>query len=304
MAIKIGGFLQARDDVDLFVVLNPDDSGEDVGGALSLSKRARNWDVSTYQPKGLRKVEQIEPLKAFDPDLILSCSYARIIPQEVIDLGREGCLNIHFADLPKNRGCLPVVWTLALQEPDLVATLHEITPGIDDGPIVLKKRTPLKPGTTAEEATETCASLGTELFKAYFHSWISGNPPDAVPQDESAVTYHKMVHPYDRYPPVWSGAAKTAAVINALTFAPHPAARVTLKNTGTELVLRGPARVEACVVTDRPLGTIEAASPDRLYLHCKDGVVSFAALETEDGNVHEFDTLLSTLVTPSLEYAP
>lgn len=302
MAIEIGEYLHAQEGVEMLIVLNPDDDGRDRGQALSLSKRAADWGVRTIQPKGLRKPAQIALLADFDPDLILSCSYARIIPQTVIDLGREGCLNIHFADLPKNRGCLPVVWTLALGAPDLVATLHEITPGIDDGPILMQARSPVSPGTTAEIATGICAKLGAGLFKTYFDAWMRGDAPSAVVQDESVVTYHTMVHPYDRYPPVWLNPTRVANTINALTFPPHPAARLNQSNADDELVLRGPAKpVDG--YDGGPIGMI-SKTDDGWIVVCQGGAVLFSALETDDGQPVLTDGPFFTDVTPVPEYAP
>lgn len=246
MAIDIGGFLNVQDNVALFVVLNPDDEGKDEGQALSLKKASVDWACETYQPKGLKSDKQIAPLEAFAPDIIISCSYARIIPERVIDLPELGSYNIHFANLPRNRGCLPVVWTIAQQEPELCATLHEISPGIDDGAIISQSKTTYTAGMTAETATQICAELGVEAFKNYWESVVSGKPMPAVPQDENLITYHTMRFPYDRFIP-WSKPANVvAAMINSLTFPPHPGARSEFNarfECPGEWYVRGPATV-------------------------------------------------------------
>ena len=106
-------FLAALEGVEILLVLNPDDDGVDGPGGISLKRRAAAWGIRTIQPAGIGDPEVKRSLREFEPDLGLSFSYARIIPQEIIDLPKSGFLNVHFADLPKNRGCLPVVWTIA-----------------------------------------------------------------------------------------------------------------------------------------------------------------------------------------------
>ena len=93
-------------------------------------------DIPTIQPAGIRDAESQAVLRDFAPDLALSFSYARIIPQEVIDLPKPGFLNVHFADLPKNWGCLPVIWTIASGADHYAATLHEVTLELDQAAIL------------------------------------------------------------------------------------------------------------------------------------------------------------------------
>jgi len=274
MSISIGEMLNDDLRAELLVILNPDDDGIDRGNALSLKKRAQNWSCQVEQPAGLRKPEDIKLIADFSPDLILSCSYAKIIPAEVIDLSKIHSLNIHFADLPRNRGCLPVVWTMAQQEQFLSATLHKIFPGIDDGDIVLKKQMPLLEGITAQQATMQCVELGVEAFTQYWQELKAGNVMPASAQDEKLVTYHSMKFPYDRYVPWGATAAQIAAVINSLTFPPHPAARSLFSSKSKvsgEWNIVGPAVVTSAPAKDMSPGTISIVKSGGFIVACGDG---------------------------------
>ncbi|MEE2566463.1 methionyl-tRNA formyltransferase [Hyphobacterium marinum] len=234
-------FLARQDGVEILVVLNPDDDGSDGPGGISLKRRAAALGVRTIQPSGIRDAENQRILRDFEPDLGLSFSYARIIPQEVIDLPKSGFLNVHFADLPKNRGCLPVIWTIATGADHYAATLHEVTIDLDQGAILSQARAPLTEGLTAGEVYAACAHLGFGLFRDFWAEWSKTRTFASVPQDESAVTYHKMRFPHDRWIQWDQPAHRVARLINALTYFPHPCARTALMDGEDEIGLTGPA---------------------------------------------------------------
>jgi|GEM_PF-5318389 len=276
LSVLVGEYLRRDPHVEMMVVLNPDDQGVDEGGAVSLKKRAGDWACTVCQPENLRLPDQDAPIKAFQPDIILSCSYAKIIPKSVIELSNIASLNIHFSDLPRNRGCLPVVWTLAQREPHLTATLHRLSPGIDDGDIIMQERMPLSGAMTSQEATERCAELGFSVFRQYWNALLSGRAPDGVPQEDANATYHKLRHPYDRHPPWPREAEEVAAVVNSLTFAPYPAARARFVgecDLAGEWRILGPATlvdVDAAAGGRAP-GDLRRDAEGRLTIACGDG---------------------------------
>lgn len=234
-------FLARQDGAEILLVLNPDDDGRDGPGGISLKRRAAALGIRTIQPSGLRDDDTQQILRDFEPDLGLSFSYARIIPQAVIDLPASGFLNVHFADLPKNRGCLPVIWTIASGADHYAATLHEVTIELDQGAILSQARAPLTEGLTAGEVYAACAHLGFGLFRDFWDEWSKTRTFASTPQDESAVTYHKMRFPHDRWIQWGQPAWRVARLINALTYFPHPCGRTLIVGGTEEIGIMGPA---------------------------------------------------------------
>lgn len=82
----------------------------------------------------------VSDLARLNPDTILSSSYSMIIREEVLKLVNGNAFNIHWSSLPKNRGPNPIQWTLIKDEKDISVTLHKMTVGIDEGPIVYQEK--------------------------------------------------------------------------------------------------------------------------------------------------------------------
>lgn len=241
LATGVLDFLRDRQDVELLVVLNPSDDGVNSDAGVSLKAAVLAAGVRWIQPHHVKEVEAQEQVRAFGPDLILSCSYEKIVPREVIIIPKDGALNIHYAALPLHRGCFPVVWTIASGDDELAVTLHEMTPGIDDGPILAQRRFPLHQGLTAGEGYRLCAHEAIKMAAEFLDAYLSKGEYHAVPQDECRATYHAAVHPYDRWIPWNRPAEEVARVLNALTYVPHPSGRTLDLATGRELGLLGPA---------------------------------------------------------------
>lgn len=241
LAAGVLAFLHSRTDVELLVVLNPSDEGVDSEAGVSLKAAVLAAGVPWIQPRHVKLPDAQEHIREFSPDLILSCSYEKIVPAEVIAIPKDGALNIHYAALPLNRGCFPVVWTIASGSDELAVTLHEMTPGIDDGPILSQRKFPLRSGVTAGEGYRLCAQEAVKMAEEFLEAYLSKGEYRALPQDESQATYHAAVHPYDRWIPWDKPADEVARVLNALTYVPHPSGRTLDRSSGQELGLLGPA---------------------------------------------------------------
>jgi methionyl-tRNA formyltransferase len=120
-------------------------------------------------------------------DLAVSVFYDRILPASFIrSCGR--ILNIHNGPLPRYRGVSPINWALKNEERSHGVTIHEITPGIDDGPVVAQATYPVYPEFDEVEAVYRRAlEFGWTLFQ---QTMPILDRIEAVPQDESRATYY------------------------------------------------------------------------------------------------------------------
>ena len=87
---------------------------------------------------------KLDAIISWNPDIIFSIYYRKILPKEIIDLPKIGVINIHPADLPKNRGPNPTYWVVRRGDDYAFTTLHYIDEGMDTGDIIASKGTEIK----------------------------------------------------------------------------------------------------------------------------------------------------------------
>ena len=95
-------------------------------------------NIPVYQPRRVRDPEFIKILKEIDPDVIVVVAFGQIIPQEIIDLPKYGCINVHGSILPKYRGAAPIQWAVIDGEKESGVTTMQMDAGLDTGDMLLK----------------------------------------------------------------------------------------------------------------------------------------------------------------------
>lgn len=133
---------------------------------------------------------------ALIPDLIWVNSYSMIVREDVLSLPRIGGINVHGALLPRNRGCNPVQWAIINGDVETGVTLHELTPGIDEGPIIDQRRVPLFFADTSQTLAERMARAADDLIAANLPKILAGRWT-AEKQDERAANYCRRRTPDD-----------------------------------------------------------------------------------------------------------
>jgi methionyl-tRNA formyltransferase len=129
----------------------------------------------------------IRRFQSASPDVILCCSYSRLIPLEVLQSARFGGVNIHYALLPRNRGKHPVQWAIMNGERATGVTLHEMSSEIDQGPIIDQGSTPIYLDDTWQTVTSRLDSLAVGIIGRNLVSLVEGSWAGA-PQDETRST--------------------------------------------------------------------------------------------------------------------
>ena len=147
-------------------------------------------NIRLFQPEKLNLMT--EEILATKPDLILTCSYGKIIPKEILDYPEHKCINIHPSLLPKYRGATPIQSAILNGETTAGISLYIMTPELDAGPIVKQIELNIDP-------KETSASLREKVKKCIFECITSvileilEKTINPIPQDESKATYVKTI---------------------------------------------------------------------------------------------------------------
>lgn len=143
--------------------------------------------------------KKIDPdvIKNMDPDVIFSLYYRLIIKQEVLDIPRLGCINIHPGYLPVDRGPAPSLWNILNGDCYAGTTMHYMVEQVDAGDIIAQKRVAIN-DMTGFELNKYLMDLGFELFTENFDSIMNGTNK-RVPQNNDFATYTLQFSKHLRY---------------------------------------------------------------------------------------------------------
>lgn len=118
---------------------------------------ALKHDIPVYQPRRIKEAEEVAKLKEIPADIFVVAAFGQILSQEILDMPKYGCVNIHASLLPKYRGAAPIQWAVIDGEEKTGVTIQQMEAGIDTGDILYKKEYIL-------DAKETGASLFDKLM--------------------------------------------------------------------------------------------------------------------------------------------
>lgn len=145
---------------------NPDEpSGRGYEMRPSPVKRAAaEAGLEVFQPPKLKEPSTVEFLSKFRPDFIVVVAYGHIIPKWMIELPKQGCINLHASLLPKYRGAAPIQWAIMRGESVTGVTTMKIDEGLDTGDILLKREIAIQGEDTTETLSEHLSGAGADLM--------------------------------------------------------------------------------------------------------------------------------------------
>jgi methionyl-tRNA formyltransferase len=157
---------------------------------------AEKLNLPVLQPLKAREESFIRQLRELKPDLMVVVAYGQILPQAILDVPAHGCLNVHTSLLPKYRGAAPIQWAIADGEPETGVTIMKMDAGLDTGPILSTRRTPILPTDDSQRLHDRLAQLGAELLVETIPNYVSGKIPPQ-PQPTEGSTYAAKIKKED-----------------------------------------------------------------------------------------------------------
>ena len=151
----------------LGVVTNPDrQKGRGMKMIYSPVKEyalEKGFDV--YQPEKVKKnTEFIEKIKSLNPDVICVVAYGKILPKELLDIPKYGCINVHGSLLPKYRGAAPIQWAVINGEKETGITTMMMDEGMDTGDMLLTEKVQIGEDETTGELWDRLSKIGGSLL--------------------------------------------------------------------------------------------------------------------------------------------
>lgn len=122
-------------------------------------------NIPVYQPLKIRKnTEFIEIIKSLNPDVICVVAYGKILPKEILDIPKNGCINVHGSLLPKYRGAAPIQWAILNGDKTTGITTMYMDEGMDTGDMILKEEVEINEDETTGELWNRLALIGGNLL--------------------------------------------------------------------------------------------------------------------------------------------
>ncbi len=149
---------------------------------------ARERGLPLFQPPTLKLPEAFARVREAAPDVIVVAAYGLILRREVIDLPPLGCLNVHASLLPRHRGAAPISAAILAGDAETGVCLMRMEVGLDTGPVLACRRTPISPTDETPGLTERLALLGRDVLLEELPRWAAGGIVPQ-PQDDALATY-------------------------------------------------------------------------------------------------------------------
>ena len=180
---------------EIVLVITQPDKPRGRSGKLSPSP-VKIWadehNIDVFQPEKIKDEAAINELKKVDADIAVVAAFGQILPKEVLELPRLGCINVHASLLPKYRGAAPIQWAILNGDDKTGVTIMQMGEGLDDGDILLTEEIKLSGNKTGGELFDTLASLGGKaVVKAL--KLIDEGKITPIPQDNDKATHVGMI---------------------------------------------------------------------------------------------------------------
>ena len=144
--------------------------------------------IPVFQPEKMRDGTALSILRSLSPDLIVVVAYGRILPDDILELPRYGCINVHGSLLPKYRGSAPIQRAVINGEKTTGVTTMYLSSEMDAGDIIFSEETEIGPTETSGELFGRLAPMGAELLVKTVKAIEDGTAP-CTPQDHERATY-------------------------------------------------------------------------------------------------------------------
>lgn len=237
-----------------------------------IKKVALENNIKVVQPVKIRT--DFDCVLEMNPDIIVTCAYGQIIPKEILDYPKFGCINVHASLLPKYRGGAPIHRAILNGEKETGITIMYMAEGMDDGDIISQEKVIIRDDETVGELHDELSNLGVKLLLDTLPSIFEGTN-DRIKQDESKVCLAKIIKKEDEIIDFDDSAINVYNKIRGLN--PFPGSYAILDNKRVKIYK---ARIEKSNNNSIP-GTIIDVLKDGIVVKTKDDSIVIEELKQE-----------------------
>lgn len=227
-----------------------------------IKKLAIKENIPVLTPVKLK--EEYQSILDYEPELIVTCAYGKIVPKVILDYPKYGCINIHASILPKYRGSAPMQWAIANGEKETGITLMYMDEKMDTGDIIDIEKIPILDDDDLGSIHDKMSLLGSSILEKNFSNIINNNI-SRVKQDDTKATLAPMI---TREMELLNFNDYGKNIINKIrAFSPYPLTRTMINNEEVKIVKAKFIRKE-----NTNIGKLIITKND-LGIECLDGII-------------------------------
>jgi len=151
---------------------------------------AKQWalrhQLEVVQPSRLKEAEALKALQVFQADVAVVAAYGQLLPKNVLEIPRKGCINVHASLLPRWRGAAPIARAIEAGDTQTGVCLMQMEQGLDTGPLFARSVVPISPRETSESLHARLSQEGAKLLFEHLPAIVEGRlsahpqPPEGV----------------------------------------------------------------------------------------------------------------------------
>lgn len=229
--------------------------------------------IPVYQPRRVREPECIEYLRQFDADICVVVAFGQILPKEILEMPKYGCVNVHASLLPKYRGAAPIQWAVIDGLKETGVTTMRMDEGLDTGDMIMTARVTLAEDETGGSLFDRLSQVGAELCVRTLQALADGTAA-FTPQDHAQATHTTMIKKQMGQIDWKMPAVEIERLIRGLN--PWPSAYTCLNGKTLKI---WKADVEQGM--DQEPGTVAAVTKDRILVQTGEGALALAEVQLE-----------------------
>jgi methionyl-tRNA formyltransferase len=233
--------------------------------------------IPVEQPETLRTAEAQATLAAYRPDLMVVVAYGLILPRKVLAIPRLGCWNVHASLLPRWRGAAPIQRAILAGDAETGVGLMQMEAGLDTGPVLLERRTPITRDDTGGTLHDRLAVLGAEALAEGLRRVLAGEALMATPQASEGVVYAHKLDKAESALDFSRPAIELERQVRA--FDPWPGSDAEI--AGERVRVWAARAIEPAHATDA--GTVIDAHREGIAIACGEGALRITALQRAGG---------------------
>jgi methionyl-tRNA formyltransferase len=246
---------------------------------------ALSQNIPVYQPQKIRNnPEVMEILKELNPDLIVVVAYGKILPKELLEFPRLGCVNVHGSLLPKYRGAAPMQWSIIKGEKMTGITTMFMDEGVDTGDMLLREEVEISEDDNFETLHDKMKVVGAKLLVKTLDKVIDGS----IVRIEQPVggNYAPMINKEMTKIDFNKSACEIYNFVRGLS--PFPSTYVETKENVKYKIYK----VKVVEQKDKYIigldsnkcsnGEVVVVSKDRMYIKCGDGYISICEIQPQN----------------------
>ena len=149
-------------------------------------------NIPVFQPEKIKNSNASEIIKELNPDIIIVVAYGKILPSEVLNAAKFGCINVHASLLPKYRGAAPIQWAVLNGDKKTGVSIMQMDEGLDTGDVILVRECEIEENETSAELFDKLSVIGADALLEALELIENGNTKPRK-QPKGDFRYAKMI---------------------------------------------------------------------------------------------------------------